>query len=97
MTRYRVAFSDEAIKDLASSYEWGVENWGEDAAWYWYTDLKDSVQKLLASFPESQPIAPDNEEFDIEVRQMLVGRYRILFTVANKVVTIFQIRGPYTD
>jgi plasmid stabilization system protein ParE len=97
MTRYRVVFSNEAINDLAASYQWGVEAWGEEAAWYWYTDLKDAVRKLLAAFPESQPIAPDNHEFDVEVRQMLVGRYRILFTFSEKVVTVFQIRGPYTD
>ena len=96
MKRYRVVFSREALDDLYSSYEWGRDNWGEESAMQWYADTRNSIRQLLSSFPLSQNIAPDNEEFDVETRQMLVGRYRVLFNVEESVVTILQIRGSYT-
>ena len=96
MKRYRVVFSEEAVGDLALSYEWGCETWGEEAAWHWYTGLKHSIHQLLGTFPASQPIAPDNDEYDVEARQMIVGRYRVIVTIQGRIVTVLQIRGPFT-
>jgi len=95
MKRYIVVFSDDAIAEFAASLRWGYENWGEEAAWRWYADVRSSIRKILSTFPFSQPIAPDNDEYEIEVRQMLVGRYRALFTVQRKRVTILHLRGPF--
>ena len=96
MKPYRVTFTEDAIADLVSSLQWGIEVWGEDAALKWYSDIRGSIQDLLGEFPLSQPLAPDANEYEVEVRQMISGRYRVLFTVDRKTVTILHIRGPYT-
>jgi plasmid stabilization system protein ParE len=96
MKRYTVVFSDDAIAEFAISLEWGCENWGEEAAWLWYAEIRGSIRIILTNFPLSQPIAPDDDEYEIEVRQMVIGRYRILFTIIGERVTILHLSGPYT-
>lgn len=97
MKRYRVTFSEDAVAELTASLQWGIENWGEDAAWRWYNTVRNQTRQLLSTFPFSQPTAPDAEEYDVEVRHMLVGRYRVLFNVEGETVTILHVRGPYTS
>ena len=96
MKCYSVTFSEDAIADLTLSIQWGCETWGEDEAWAWYADTRSSIRQMLSTFPLSQPTAPDSDQYDVEVRQMLIGRYRVLFNVTKKVVTVLHIRGPYT-
>lgn len=95
MKHYIVVFSENAVSDLSSSIQWGIETWGEELAQEWYSEIKTSILKLLGQFPLSQPIAPDNHEYNVEVRQMVVGRYRVLFTIKGRKVVILHIRGPH--
>jgi plasmid stabilization system protein ParE len=96
MKRFPVIFSRDAVEDLASSIQWGVENWGEENAWHWYRGIRNKIQNQLSFAPSSCPIAPDNDEYEVEVRQMIAGRYRVLFHIGKKEVTILHIKGPYT-
>jgi plasmid stabilization system protein ParE len=95
MRRYTVVFSDEAAGEFAASVQWGYENWGEEETWHWYAKIRSSIRDTLSIFPLSHPIAPDSEEYEIEVRQMVIGRYRILYTFDGKRVTILHLTGPY--
>lgn len=95
MRHYSVTFSEDAAADFAESVAWGVENWGENQAWRWYADIRSSIRQMLSTFPLSQPIARDADEYEVEVRQMNVGRYRVLFTVTATTVTVLRIRGPH--
>ncbi len=97
MRKYRVVFTESAEKDLGCSFEWGREKWGEDASLLWYRDLRKSVRKVLTHFPFSQPLAPEHELREHEMRQMIVGRYRVLFIVDGKTVKILAIRGAFVD
>jgi hypothetical protein len=47
--------------------------------------------------PLGYPIAPDQEEYPVEVRQLVFGRYRILYTVQKKTVHILAVRGAYVS
>jgi hypothetical protein len=42
------------------------------------------------------PVAPESEQLGISIRHLIVGRYRILFTVKGNTVTILHVSGPYT-
>jgi plasmid stabilization system protein ParE len=97
MKRYRMTFSEDAADELTASLQWGIDNWGEDAAWRWYHSLRNQARQLLSSFPLNQPIAPAAKEYEVEVRHMIVGRYRVLFNVRGETVTILHIRGPYSS
>ena len=41
---------------------------------------------------ESFACAPENQDTKIEVRQLLYGRYRILYTVRGSVVFVLTVR-----
>ena len=45
--------------------------------------------------PKGFPLAPENDEFNEEIRQMIVGRYRVLFTVRRGKVHVLHVRGAY--
>ncbi len=96
MKRYNVEFSEEADNELFESYIWGSSEWGVEAANRWVREFRTTIFKMLGSFPVSQPLAPDNDEYEVEVRQLIVGRYRVLFTIHDTVVIVLNIRGPYT-
>ena len=51
-------------------------------------------QNKIASIKEI-PLAPEDDEFSAEIRQMIVGRYRILFTIRKQKVHVLHIRGAY--
>ena len=50
----------------------------------------------LSEMPARCGLAPENENFPFEVRQLLYGsahhRYRILFTIDGSMVTVLHIR-----
>lgn len=95
MDKFTVDLSDTAFEDLDSSFEWGCENWGREQAAKWYFEIKDGIEERLSLSPFGYPIAPDADEYDVEVRQMVISRYHIIFNVDGKKVTVLHIRGPY--
>lgn len=48
--------------------------------------------------PRSQGLsaAPEDDEFSEEIRQMIVGRYRVLFTIRKHKVHVLHVRGAYS-
>ena len=97
MKSYRVVFSRSAENDLIESVTWGIETWGEQAASGWAREFRRALQQMLRSFPISQPLASESDIFDIEIRQMILGRYRVLFAVDGNTVNVLHIRGPFSD
>jgi plasmid stabilization system protein ParE len=97
MKRYRVEFSDESKQDIAKSFKWGCKVWGEAAALRWYRTIKSKTRDILKQFPLSQPIAPESDDSDREIRQMTFGRYRILFEVEELTVRILHVRGSFVS
>jgi plasmid stabilization system protein ParE len=93
MKRYRVEFSTAAEDDLIRSIVWGVEIWGERATFQWARDFRASVTNLLGLFPLGQPLAPENEFSKTEIRQLVMGRYRVLYETKKGLVNILHIRG----
>ena len=45
--------------------------------------------------PKGFPLAPEDDEFSEEIRQMVVGRYRVLFTIKGRKVHVLHVRGAY--
>ena len=58
-------------------------------------ELRTAVSRQLSILPKGFPLAPENTEFSEEIRQMIVGRYRVLFTIRRGKVHVLHIRGAY--
>ena len=95
MKKYKVILHPDAETDINSSFEWGSRAWGRENAKAWVRQIRQTIKNRLTSMPLGCPLAPENEELDIPVRQLIVGRYRILFIVEKRTVTILHLRGPY--
>src|SRR5438874_9555585 len=93
---YRVRVARSASDDLWRSFEWGVENWGLERAQKWFDQMDELIHVRLTSMPYSNPLAPETFELDFEVRQLLAGRYRILYTVKGEEVMVVRVRGPFS-
>ena len=92
MKRYAVVFEESAQADVRESYDWGRRVWGKYEAQQWVRQLRKAVADQLTLVPKAFPLAED-DEFSEEIRQMVVGRYRILFTVKGRKVHVLHVRG----
>ena len=95
MKRYAVVFEDSAQADVRESYAWGCRAWGKRAAQQWARELRAAVFKQLGVVPKAFSLAPEDDEFSEEIRQMIVGRYRVLFTIQGRRVHVLHVRGAY--
>ena len=95
MKRYTVIVEDSAQADVHESYEWGCRVWGKKQAQKWVRKLRGAIVKQLRIMPNGFHRAPEGEEFEQEIRQMVVGRYRVLFTIQGRQVHVLHVRGAY--
>ncbi|PYS31087.1 MAG: hypothetical protein DMF75_15095 [Acidobacteria bacterium] len=97
MKRYRVIFEESAQENVRECFDWGCRAWGKRTARQWARELRSAAAKQLGVVPKGFPLAPENEEFSEEIRQMVVGRYRVLFTIKGRNVHVLHVRGAYVD
>jgi toxin ParE1/3/4 len=96
MKKYKVILHPDAELDISSSFKWGCRAWGEEKARLWVRKLRHTLRKQLTSVPLGCPPAPGSEELGLSIRHLMVDRYRILFVVEGRTVTILHVRGSYT-
>lgn len=86
----RVLIEENAVSDLTEAYQWIASEAPESAA-RWLDRLESAIGSL-DEHAERCPLAPENEFFTTEIRQLLVGNYRVLFTVRARAVHILHVR-----
>jgi len=96
MKRYAVVVELSAQADMRGSYDWGYRVWGKREAQRWVRELRTAISKQLSLIPKGFPIAPEDDEFSEEIRQMIVGRYRVLFTIRKHTVHVLHVRGAHS-
>jgi len=97
MKKFKVILHSDAASDIESSFKWGSRAWGQENAKLWVRKLRRAIRKQLTSLPLACPLAPESEQLGVSIRQLIVERYRVLFTVRGRTVTILHVSGPYTD
>jgi plasmid stabilization system protein ParE len=97
MKRHAVVIEESAQADVRQSYEWGCRFWGKTAAQKWARELRNSIVKQLRVTPKAFPVAPEDSEFTEEIHQMVVGRYRVLFTIKEQKVHVLHVRGTFVN
>lgn len=96
MGEYQIRYSSVAVENLHNALMWGAENWGEEAAGRWLDELEKHIRDRLTLMPKAYPIAPESHEFELEIRNLICGRYRILYSVTVDEVLLLYVRGPYS-
>lgn len=89
--RHSVEITEPAEHELEEAYCWIRDNHSSARAASWREGLYSKVD-TLEQMPERCGFAPENDWCDIELRQLLYGRYRILFTICNTRVFVLHIR-----
>lgn len=95
MKKYSVIIEDSAQADVQGSYDWGRRVWGKAQARKWMNELRAAILGQLGTIPNGFPFAPESDEFQEEIRQLMVGRYRVLFTIQARTVHVLHVRGAY--
>lgn len=90
MARYRLEVTEPADREIEEAEIWIAAD-SPATAERWAKGLFD-VLRSLESMPARCPYAPENEEHSQEIRQLLYGRYRILFTILPGRVVILHVR-----
>jgi plasmid stabilization system protein ParE len=77
MNRYEVVLTKSALADTDEAFVWLYDEEPE-AAIRWYEELISAVRSLKTS-PLRWGLAREDPFFDEEIRQLVYGRYRVLF------------------
>jgi plasmid stabilization system protein ParE len=93
---HEVILTKRAQDELEEAHKWWAENRSADQANRWYTGFIQAML-TLENAPERYPLAPENELFRIEVRQLNYGlgnkpTHRALYTVRPDAVVILRVR-----
>jgi plasmid stabilization system protein ParE len=99
--KYRVILYDQLKDDVRRNARWWSANHSHEQAERWFHFVFDSLEKL-AEFPESHPLACENELVDFELRELLIGLgarpgYRAIFTIQSNVVHVLTLRAGEED
>ena len=88
--KYQVSFTEQAEAEADQAFQW-ISQDSPASAVSWFNGLVDAIESL-ASFPERCPLAPESEEVQREIRQLLYGKFRILYFIHAKGVFVLHIR-----
>ena len=92
MTQYRIDIPTEVEKEIEESYLHIAEDEAAPInAARWYFSLYDKIQ-TLKNFPDRCPLADENCFYDYEIRNLIVGNYRVLYRIKEKTVQILHVK-----
>jgi len=91
-----IRYTDQAEADILRNANWWAERHSLQQALSFESTVEQQLS-TLSSMPERFGVAPENDKFPIEIRQMMVGlgsrpSYRAIYTIQNNVVLILAVR-----
>lgn len=87
---YRVELARRAERDIEEAFEF-IRSRAPLNALRWREGLQQRL-RILETRPDAFGFAPENADSHNEVRQILFGVYRILYTIRGDVVFIIAVR-----
>lgn len=87
---YRVELSRRAECDSEEAFLYIREQALLNAVRWWHG--LEAKLRVLERMPESFALAPENQDTTVEVRQILYGHYRILYTLRGSTVFVLTVR-----
>ena len=95
MAKYRIYFTPRSEEQILEAYDWGVEYWGQTEARTWLQSLYSVLFKRLSKFPASCSVAPESSGVRKTIRQLIFGRYRVLYEIRDERVLVLSLTGPF--
>lgn len=94
---FTVVLTARALRDLQDARDY-IRQSAPETADHWYYSFLQALLRLEEN-PESRSLAPENQEFDFELRQFFFRTKsrlasRALFTIAGNEVRVLAIRRP---
>jgi plasmid stabilization system protein ParE len=87
---YRVELSQRAARDIEEAFEY-IRSRAPVSAQRWRGGLQGRL-RMLETNPEGFGFAPENEAAKADLRQLLYGTYRVLYTIRGETVFIITVR-----
>jgi len=95
---YSVIIQPPAKKDIQGICLWLAKR-SKEKVTAWHFEFARAIDSL-ENFPFRCSLAPEDVEFDYEIRQLVFQQYRILFTVKDESVRVLHVmhmsRKPLT-
>ena len=95
MKTYAVILEENVASELEEAYLW-IARESLAAAHHWYNGCVAALQ-TLETFPERCSLAPEDGYFEEEIRHLLFGSFRILFTIRRQSVHVLHARHSARD
>ena len=97
----RVVVSQAARLELADAARWWAEHRSADEAQRWYDGFLQTLHRL-ATFPDSHPLADENDDFPYTIRELHYGlssrpTHRAVYTIVDDSVIVLTIRHAAQD
>lgn len=92
---YQIILEEEAEQDIEAATAW-MAQYSPEKATQWYFDIQEAIDSLQ-TFPFRCPLARESEMFGAEIRHLIFGKYRILFTVIDETVYVLRVRHGAQD
>tara|TARA_R110002072_G_scaffold75610_7_gene177838 strand:- start:513 stop:809 length:297 start_codon:yes stop_codon:yes gene_type:complete len=93
--KYRVNIKPTAELDLIKRYQ-EIDEESPQNALNWYLAIMDALEKL-DELAERCPIAPEDQEFGLGIRHLIIGDYRALYLIREEAVEVLHIRHSAMD
>jgi plasmid stabilization system protein ParE len=88
---FRVHATAAALEEVVAIGEWITSQGAPEAAERWVASMMQALRSLSA-MPERCSVAPESAEFEPEIRHLVIGDYRVLFSVRGREVFIIHVR-----
>ncbi len=98
MKTYDLIITPFAGENIIEAFKW-YQHENPVYATKWKRGIEEKILSLEI-FPESHSLAPENSEFEEEIRQLLYGKansWRILFTIIDTKVYVLHVRHSQRD
>lgn len=99
--RYRLTVTPRARRDIDRNADWWADHHSIGQALKWSDAIYDQLESLRES-PESHSLSAENDQFDYEIREKLVGLgprpgYRAIYTIKGDQVFVLTVRAGEQD
>ena len=88
--KYKVEITTTAEVETKEAILW-IRQFSPDAAKRFIEGFEKAIESLQQSHLRC-PLAPENDVFYEEIRQLLYGKYRILITIDKETVYVLHVR-----